>query len=137
MKNYPPVIIQTTEGVNHMDRYVDGFVIPILKANIEKYREIASQAGDIWKSHGAIEYYECVGDDLVVQDMLSFTDLAKISEDETVIFSWIVYESKAHRDEVNAAVMQDPRMLSMMQEGDSPFDYHKMAYGGFKTLVVR
>lgn len=120
-----------------MDRYVDGFVIPVPKANIEKYCEIASKAGEIWKDHGALDYYECVGDDLVVQDMVSFVDMAKAAEDETVVFSWIVYESKAHRDEVNAAVMADPRMQEMMQEGDHPFDYHKMAFGGFKTLVVR
>lgn len=120
-----------------MDRYVDGFVIPIPKANIEKYREMASKAAEVWMDHGALDYYECVGDDMVVQDMVSFPEMVKANDDETVVFSWITFESKAHRDKVNAAVMQDPRMTAMMEEGDHPFDYHKMAYGGFKTLVVR
>lgn len=119
-----------------MQKYVDGFVLPIATANLAKYREIASAAGAIWKEHGALEYYECVGDDLEDDDAISFLQIAGASKEETVIFSWIVYQSKDHRDRVNAAVMADPRMEKLMQPGFQPFDYKRMAYGGFKSLVV-
>lgn len=119
-----------------MEKYVDGFLIPVPKDRIDKYKEIATQAGQVWKEHGALEYYECIGDDLAVQDMVSFTEAAKASADELVVFSWIVYRSKEHRDQVNAAVMDDPRIKAMMESGAQPFDYRRMAYGGFRTLVV-
>ena len=106
-----------------MEKYVDGFLIPIAKGRVNEYREMAQRGGEIWKELGALEYYECIGDDLDVEDMVSFKKAANTSEDETVIFSWIVFESKEHRDRVNAAVMNDPRIKEMM------------AYGGFKTLV--
>lgn len=118
-----------------MGKYVDGFVIPIPKANVEKYKEIAQQAGEIWLEHGALDYYEGLGDDLDIDKMLSFKTLANTSEDETVIFSWIVFESKEHRDTVNAAVMNDQRIKDSMKEGGCPFDFTRMAYGGFKALV--
>jgi uncharacterized protein YbaA (DUF1428 family) len=118
-----------------MDRYVDGFVIPLPTKNIDDYYAVASKAGEIWKEHGALEYYECIADDLDAPDMVSFTQLAGAQEVETVIFSWIVYESREHRDKVNAAVMADPRMKDMMGSDKQIFDWHKMAYGGFKTLV--
>jgi len=118
-----------------MERYVDGFLIPIPKDNISKYKEIAEEAGRIWKEHGALEYYECIGDDLEIEKMVSFNKSAGASKDETVVFSWIIYESKEHRDKVNAAVMNDPRIKKMMEPGFQPFDYTRMAYGGFKTLV--
>ncbi|MCC4770634.1 DUF1428 family protein [Methanosarcina sp. DH2] len=119
-----------------VERYVDGFLIPIAKDKVSKYREIAQKSGEIWKELGALEYYECVGDDLDIEEMVSFKKAASTSEEETVIFSWIVYESKEHRDRVNEAVMNDPRMKEMMESGDSDlFDYRRMAYGGFKTLV--
>jgi uncharacterized protein YbaA (DUF1428 family) len=119
-----------------MGKYVDGFVIPIAKENIESYAEIAQKAGEVWKEHGALEFYECVGDDLEIENMLSFRKIADASEEETVIFSWIVFESREHRDKVNAAVMADPRMNEMMDSSkSSPFDFKRMAYGGFKTLV--
>lgn len=118
------------------ERYVDGFLIPIAKDRINEYREMAQKGGEIWKELGALEYYECVGDDLDVEDMISFKKAADTSGDETVIFSWIVFESKEHRDRVNAAVMSDPRIKEMMESGaEPPFDYRRMAYGGFKTLV--
>jgi uncharacterized protein YbaA (DUF1428 family) len=118
-----------------MDRYVDGFVIPVPSENIEKYREIAQKAGEIWKEHGALEYYETVGDDLDIENVVSFKKIAGTAENETVVFAWIVYESREHRDRVNAAVMQDPRLKETMDGDLTPFDYKRMAYGGFKTLV--
>ncbi|MFY9200964.1 MAG: DUF1428 domain-containing protein [Methanosarcina flavescens] len=119
-----------------MEKYVDGFLIPIAKGRVNEYREMAQRGGEIWKELGALEYYECIGDDLDVEDMVSFKKAANTSEDETVIFSWIVFESKEHRDRVNAAVMNDPRIKEMMESGaEPPFDYRRMAYGGFKTLV--
>ncbi|MCI0488546.1 MAG: DUF1428 domain-containing protein [Blastocatellia bacterium] len=120
-----------------MGNYVDGFVIPIAKENVGKYKEIAERAGEVWKEHGALEYYECLGDDLEIEGTVSFKKAADASEEETVIFSWIVFESREHRDKVNAAVMNDPRLKEMMEPGFQPFDYRRMAYGGFKTLVMR
>jgi len=118
-----------------MEKYVDGFVIPIAKENVEKYRAMAQKAGDIWMEKGALEYYECVGDDLEIENMLSFKTIAGASDDETVIFSWIVFESREHRDTVNEAVMSDPRLKEDMEAGKNLFDFKRMAYGGFKTLV--
>lgn len=117
-----------------MSHYVDGFVIPIPKEKIEAYRQIAEEAGKVWKEYGALEYYECVGDDLDVKDMVPFPHLADAKQDETVVFSWILFKSREHRDEVNEKVISDPRIKSMM--GDSmPFDCQRMAYGGFKSIV--
>lgn len=118
-----------------LEKYVDGFLIPIAKDKVSEYREIAQKAGEVWKEHGALEYYECVGDDLDIEGMVSFKKVADTSGEETVIFSWIVFESREHRDRVNAAVMNDPRIKEMMETGPEPFDYKRMAYGGFKTLV--
>ena len=119
-----------------MERYVDGFLVPIAKGNVEAYKEMAQEAGELWKEHGALEFCECVGDDLEIENMLSFKKSADASNDETVIFSWIVFESREHRDRVNAAVMEDARMKKMMEAlKPEPFDYKRMAYGGFKTLV--
>jgi len=118
-----------------MERYVDGFLIPIPKGNIEMYKEMAEKAGKVWKEHGALEYYESVGDDLEHEEMVSFKKAAGASEEETVMFSWIVYESREHRDKVNAAVMNDPRIKETMEAGPQPFDCKRMAFGGFKTLV--
>jgi uncharacterized protein YbaA (DUF1428 family) len=118
--------------------YVDGFVIPVPKRNIEAYRRIARKAGKIWKEYGALEYRECVGDDLNVKNMQGITlfpRAARAKLNETVMFSWIVYKSKAHRDRVNAKVMRDPRMLKMMTNMTMPFDVKRMVYGGFKAIV--
>jgi uncharacterized protein YbaA (DUF1428 family) len=118
-----------------MSNYIDGFVIPLRKDKIEDYRVIAEKAGAIWREYGALDFYECIGDDLEVKDMVSFPQLASAGPDETVVFSWIVYQSREHRDEVNAKVMADPRLADMMDPANSPFDCKRMAYGGFKELV--
>jgi uncharacterized protein YbaA (DUF1428 family) len=117
-----------------MSQYIDGFVIPLPKDEIENYRKIAEGAAEIWLSNGALEYRECVLEDSNAHDMIAFPQLASATDDETVVFAWIVYQSREHRDEVNAKVMADPRMEIMMQKG-CPFDCKRMAYGGFKTIV--
>ena len=114
-------------------KYVDGFVLPVPKKNLPAYRRMAQKAGRIWREHGALEFRECVGDDLAVKMGVPFPRLSKIKPGETVLFSWIVYKSRTHRDRVNKKVMKDPRMAKMM--GPMPFDVKRMAYGGFKTLV--
>jgi uncharacterized protein YbaA (DUF1428 family) len=118
-----------------MARYVDGFVLPVPKKNVGAYRRMAQKAGKIWREHGALEYRECVGDDLKVKKVLPFQRTVKVKPGETVFFSWIVYKSRAHRDRVNAKVMKDPRITKMMEGKSMPFDYKRMAYGGFKVLV--
>lgn len=115
-------------------RYVDGFVLPVPKKNLAAYRRMAKQAGKVWKQHGAIEYRECLGDDLATKFGLPFPRVAKVKTGETVLFSWIVYKSKAHRNQVNKKVMADPRIKKMMQT-KPPFDDKRMAYGGFKVVV--
>jgi uncharacterized protein YbaA (DUF1428 family) len=116
--------------------YVDGFLLPVPKRKVQAYRRIAQKAGKVWREHGALEYRECVGDDLKVKGMVPFPRKVKLKPGETVVFSWIVYKSRAHRDRVNAKVMKDPRLAKMMEDPTSmPFDVKRMAYGGFKVLV--
>jgi uncharacterized protein YbaA (DUF1428 family) len=114
--------------------YVDGFVIPIPKKNLPAYKRMAKVAGKVWKKYGALDYKECVGDDLAVKCGVPFGKLSKVKNGETVIFSYIVYKSKAHRDQVNKKVMQDPEILKSMEKG-MPFDDKRMTHGGFKVLV--
>ena len=114
-------------------RYVDGFVIPLPKKNVQAYRRIALKAGKIWREYGALEFRECVGDDLAVKGMVPFSRRVKLKPGETVVFSWIVFKSRAHRDRVNAEVMKDPRLD--MDPKSMPFDVKRMLYGGFKVLV--
>lgn len=118
-----------------MGKYVDGFLLPIRAENIEKYREIAQKSGEIWKEYGALEYIEAVGDDLEIEQMVSFKTSANTSEDETVIFAFIVFESKEERDRINALVMADERLKEMCSPDDKTFDFTRMAYGGFKAIV--
>lgn len=119
-----------------MGKYVDGFLIPVREENVGRYTEIAQKAGELWKRHGALEYFECRGDDLEHEKMVSFKKSAKAGAGETVIFSWIVFESKAERDRINALVMEDEEMKAMMKSGeDEPFDYTRMSYGGFDAIV--
>jgi len=116
-------------------RYADGFVLPVPKKNLEAYRRIAQKAGKVWREHGALEYRECAGDDLNVKFGVPFTRMIKLKPGETVVFSWIVYKSRAHRDQVNAKVMKDPRLAKMVDPKAMPFDVKRMVYGGFKVLV--
>ena len=116
-------------------KYIDAFVLPVPKKNVAAYRRMARKAGKIWREHGALEYRECVGDDLKVKMGVPFPRLIKLKPGETVVFSWIVYKSRAHRDRVNKKVMKDPRMAKMMDPKAMPFDVRRMAYGGFKVLV--
>jgi len=115
--------------------YVDGFVLPLPKTNIERYREIAAKCGAIWREHGALEFRECIADDVKPGKLTSFPQSVNLEADETVVFSWIVYESRAKRDEVNDKVMKDPRMAEMMKPESMPFDGKRMIYGGFEMLV--
>jgi uncharacterized protein YbaA (DUF1428 family) len=118
-----------------MTQYVDGFVVPVPKKNVEAYRRMARQAAKIWREHGALEYRECVGDDLNIKFALPFPRGIRIKPGETVVFAWISYKSRAHRDRVNAKVMKDPRVANMCDPKDMPFDCKRMLYGGFKTIV--
>lgn len=114
--------------------YVDGFVVPVPKQNLDKYREIATQCGKVWMEYGALQYRECVADDVKPGKLTSFPQSVDLKEDETVIFSWIVYQSRAHRDEVNEKVMKDPRVADMPPD-TMPFDARRMIYGGFEMMV--
>lgn len=115
--------------------YVDGFVLPLPKTNIERYREIAAKCGAIWREHGALEFRECIADDVKPGKLTSFPQSVNLEADETVAFSWIVYESRAKRDEVNDKVMKDPRMADMMKPESMAFDGKRMIYGGFEMIV--
>ena len=115
--------------------YVDGYVLPVPKGNIEKYRELATRAGKIWREHGALEYRECIADDVKSGQVTSFPQSVQLKDDETVVFSYIVFESRDHRDEVNAKVMSDPRLADMMDPKRMPFDGKRMFWGGFEVLV--
>jgi uncharacterized protein YbaA (DUF1428 family) len=116
-------------------KYIDAFVVPVPKKNVAVYARMSRSAGKLWREHGALEYRECVGDDLKVKMGLPFPRLAKLKPKETVFFSWILYKLRAHRDSVNKKVMNDPRMAKMMNMKAMPFDVKRMAYGGFNILV--
>jgi uncharacterized protein YbaA (DUF1428 family) len=118
-----------------MALYVDGFVLPVPKANLEAYRRMAQHAGEIWREHGALEYVECVADDIKPGEITSFQQSVKLEDGETVVFAWIAYESREHRDRVNAKVMDDPRMKGM-DLSDMPFDGKRLFWGGFEALVT-
>jgi len=118
-----------------MARYVDGFVVPVPKKNLQAYRRMSRKCGKVWKEHGALEYIECVADDVKPGKYTSFPQAVKLKPDETVVFSWIVYSSRTQRDRVNAKVMKDPRLASMMAGKDMPFDGKRLVYGGFKAIV--
>ncbi|MDY6944734.1 MAG: DUF1428 domain-containing protein [Pseudomonadota bacterium] len=117
-----------------MARYVDGFVMVVPRKKLKAYEAIAKKAGKVWKEYGALEYLECVGDDLNVKFGRPFPKLARIKPNEVVVFSWILYKSRAHRDKVNAKVMKDPRVGGDMNE-EMPFDMKRMSYGGFSVFV--
>ena len=118
-----------------MARYVDGFVVPVPRKKLAAYRRLARLAGRVWRAHGALEYVECVADDVKRGKRTSFPRSVKLKPGETVVFSWIVYKSRAQRDRVNAKVMKDPRIAPMMDLKTMPFDGKRLIFGGFKLLV--
>jgi uncharacterized protein YbaA (DUF1428 family) len=126
--------IKTVRKTNQ-SKYVDGFVLVVPGKNLQAYRRMSQKAGIVWKDHGALEYIECAGDDLNIKMGIPFPRLAKLKSGEMVIFSWIVYKSRAHRDQVNKKVMKDPRLEKMMDPKAMPFDVKRMSYGGFKIIV--
>ncbi len=118
-----------------MSVYVDGFVVPVPKRKLEAYRRLARRAGKVWKEYGALEYRECIADDVKWGKRTSFPRSVKQKPGETVMFSYIVYKSRAQRDRINAKVMKDPRLADMMDPKSVPFDAKRMIYGGFKLLL--
>ena len=116
-------------------RYVDGYVIPVPKKNLRDYARMARMGAKVWREHGALDYKECAGDDMKVKFGLPFPRLLKLKSGETAVFSYILFKSRKHRDQVNAKVMKDPRIANMMDGKKMPFDDKRMVYGGFKVLV--
>jgi uncharacterized protein YbaA (DUF1428 family) len=116
-------------------RYVDGYILPVPKKKLQDYRQMAQKAGRVWRDHGALEYIECVADDVKPGKHTSFPQSVKLKSGETVVFAYIVYKSRAHRDRVNAKVIKDPRLANMMDPKAMPFDGKRMFWGGFKVLV--
>jgi uncharacterized protein YbaA (DUF1428 family) len=128
-----PVRPEDVQTKGNIMAYVDGFVVAVPKQNLEAYRKMAQEAGEVWKEHGALAFVECAGDDVPHGELTSFPRAVQATDDEMVVFSWIVYESREKRDEINAKVMADPRIKGSM--ADAPFDGKRMIYGGFKTIV--
>jgi uncharacterized protein YbaA (DUF1428 family) len=118
-----------------MSRYVDGYVLPVPKRKVEAYRRIAAKACKVWLDHGALDYVETVADDVKPGKWTSFPQSVKLKKGETVVFAYIVYKSRKHRDRVNAKVMKDKRLNNMMDPKKMPFDAKRMFWGGFKTIV--
>ena len=116
-------------------KYVDGYVLPVPKKNLLAYRRMATECSKIWRKYDALKFRECVGDDLKTIKVKSFPSVVKPKRGETVVFSWIVYKSRAHRDKVNDKAMKDPRLARMMKTKKMPFDSKRMVYGGFKVMV--
>jgi uncharacterized protein YbaA (DUF1428 family) len=115
--------------------YVDGFILPVPKKNVETYKRMARTASKVWMDHGALEYHEAIADDAKPGKLTSFPQSVKLKSGETVFFSWIVYKSRKHRDSVLAKVMKDKRLAAMMDPKKMPFDAKRMIYGGFKVVV--
>lgn len=118
-----------------MAKYVDGFIVPVPKRKMAAYRRMSRLCGAVWRELGALEYRECVAEDVKVGKLTSFPRSVKLKRGETVVFAWIVYKSRAHRDRVNARVMKDPRMAPMMDMKKMPFDGKRLIYGGFEIFV--
>jgi uncharacterized protein YbaA (DUF1428 family) len=119
-----------------MPSYVDGYVLPVPKKNLKAYQRIAKQAAKVWMDHGALSYREAAGDDLQSKWGVPFGRQMKLKKGETVVFAYVEYKSRAHRDKVNARVWKDPRIAAMCDPKDMPFDCERMVYGGFKVLVA-
>ena len=118
-----------------MPHYVDGYVIPVPKSKIDEYRKMAERAGQVWMEHGALQFTECVADDVKPGKVTWFPQAVQLKDDEVVVFSWIFYESREQRDRVNEKAMNDPRLKDMMDPKNVPFDGMRMFWGGFKTMV--
>ena len=118
-----------------MTHYVDGFVLPVPKAKLDFYREMAEVAGKVWMEHGALSYWECIADDVKPGKVTSFPQSVLLKDDELVVFSWVVYATRADRDRIMAKVMEDPRLEDFMDPKKLPFDGTRMFFGGFTTLV--
>jgi uncharacterized protein YbaA (DUF1428 family) len=131
----PGLIVEPQPGGNAMAQYMDGFVIAIPESNLDRYREIATEAGKLWREHGALGYTETVAEDVARGQVTDFYRSVDSKDGETVVFSWIAYQSREHRDEVNAKVMADERMKRMMEASSDIFDAQRMIYGGFDVIV--
>jgi uncharacterized protein YbaA (DUF1428 family) len=118
-----------------MSHYVDGFVVPVPTRNLDAYRRTAEKFGKIWMEYGALQYWECVGDDVKPGMVTSFPQAVQLKDDETVVFSWILYRSREERDRINAKVMEDPRAKELMDPKTLPFDGKRMFWGGFKSIL--
>ena len=116
--------------------YIDGFIVPVPKKNVAAYRSLSRKAGKVWREHGALDYRECIADDVKVGKRTSFPRSVKRKPNETVVFSWITYKSRKHRDAVMKKVMTDKRLAAFMNPKEMPFDTKRMIFGGFKTIVV-
>ena len=118
-----------------MAHYIDGFVLPVPRDRLDEYKRVVEAAAEIWKEHGALDYWEYVGDDLNLEGTRSFTDLVAATEDETIVFGWVVFDSREARDAANEKVAADPRMADLIDPSNPVFDAKRMAYGGFQSLV--
>lgn len=118
-----------------MAHYIDGFVLPVPRDRLDEYKRLVEAAADIWKEHGALDYREYVGDDLILEGTRSFTDLTAATESEAIVFGWVVFESRGARDLANEKVAADPRMADLINSSNSGFDAERMAYGGFRSFV--
>ncbi len=118
-----------------MTHYIDGFVLPVPRDHLDEYKRVVEAAAEIWKEHGALDYREYVGDDLKLEGTRSFTDLVGATEDEAIVFGWVVFDSREARDLANEKVAADPRMADLIDSSNSGFDAKRMAYGGFRSLV--
>jgi uncharacterized protein YbaA (DUF1428 family) len=118
-----------------MAQYIDGFVLPVPRNRLNEYERLAEEVAEIWKEHGALDYLEYVADDMSREGTRSFTDLVAATEDETIVFGWVVFDSREARDLANEKVAADPRMADLVDSANSGFDATRMAYGGFRSLV--
>lgn len=118
-----------------MAQYIDGFVLPVPRDRLNEYERLAEEVAKIWKEHGALDYLEYAGDDMNREGTRSFTDLVAATEDETIVFGWVVFDSREARDLANEKVAADPRMADLVDSSNSGFDAKRMAYAGFRSLV--
>lgn len=118
-----------------MAHYIDGFVLPVSRSRLGEYRRLVEVASEIWKEHGALDYREYLGDDLMLEGTRSFTDIVAATEDEAIVFGWVIFESRAARDLANEKVAADPRMADLIDSSNSGFEANRMAYGGFQSFV--